>query len=363
MQLCAQLGLRRVLLLAHADACLLALRAASRAAEQQAAMLQEALAALPIPQAAGGVNSSMDGGGGGGGGGGFDDDGRESLDTEDLAALAAEVDEDDVDGCCGNGIQPHTTLTVHPEAPYGGGNILRRRNASAAAFPPPQSDMLSPSSSLTEALHLGGGGGAAATAGPASADSTEAGVSGQQAQGASTSDPFCSDASVAAAGPDSPPTTTGRPPTDSSSSVPPPGANGLNRQLGSIPVSSFLAAAAAVGLASNGGSNSHRSLGFEGPDALAAASYALGLLPSGSVEGDSASPSPHTSAVAGGQLRSDIPPTESGAGGLGSSASAGPSGWGSLAPHGVVAGINPQQTVARGWTSRHRRALSVPYPG
>ena len=161
MQLCTRLGLRKVLLLAHADACLLALRAASLSAEQ--ALLQEAAAAAAAACA-----------------------GRAGCMGEDI-----ETDEE-TSACCGDSAPPHTTLTIHADYPSvntssalvaatscatgvaaqlpplttcslfsatglaGGGltaGSVRRRAGSLAAFNYVESaSPLSPSSSLVEAI-------------------------------------------------------------------------------------------------------------------------------------------------------------------------------------------------------------------
>ena len=356
MQLCAQLGLKRVLLLAHADACLLALRAASLSAEHQAYLAHEAAAVTALVTPPPPVASSLGGDSADGGGCGGDDDG-ESLNTDDLAALAAEVEDD---GCCGNDAQSHLTLTVHPAEtsyPISGvpaGNLLRRRNPSSAVFPPP-ADILSSNSSLTEALHsppppTGGKDDPHTEGHRVSSDS----LLGTQHGPSSASETFFPDASVAATGQDSMPagevgtaavSRTGRQPGSGTSSI-----------------SSYLASVAVAS-----GVSGHRS-GFEGPDAYAAASSALGLLPSESLEGDAlASPLDVRTAGVAGQIRAD---GGGGATGLCSSSSAGPPVWGGGGSFETMPGaassssLGNQHSAARGGgASRHRRAMSVPFPG
>jgi hypothetical protein len=238
MQLCSQLGLRKVLLLAHADACLLALRAASLSAEHAAT------AASCV--------------------------GRAGCMGEDIDADGAALT------CCGDPVPAdHITLTVlktaedpgaeDPGSPRNGDRVSseHRSPATPAVDPPSHSDAAS-------------GGAVAGSTGDAA----------------------------------------GREPLASS---------------GAIPV-----------LATSNGRS-----GFEGPEALVAASCALGTMPSVSVEGSG----------------SDLPfsPT---AGSLTS-----PYGGIEAAPESLAAISSslsmggPLSAQPGAWQRpRHRRCLSVPMP-
>ena len=323
MQLCSQLGLRRVLLLAHADACLLALHAASIAAAEPQ---------TTPPPGSSALAGASDGEGEG------ERDSASSSAVRDASAAA-----------CIAASPPHTAITVQPEEataaegssgqaanscspfppesmwPGGssgfGNNILRRRAASSAAFP---DALLSTETSLAEAL---GGVAEDPTVSPGSGRPSSSSVHlGPQSAAAVSADPFCSDAAVAAAGPDAAfPSSGGGDSNASSSSRAPslPGASSVNRS------------------------------GFEGPEACAAASYALGHFPSESTEGgiSSEGAARFGHATVDGEARPVAV--------MGSAASTGPH-WGG----GVGGGPPPAATsAAPSQWPRHRRCLSMPPPG